>query len=359
MITRVGNVCFITQLLHLAVRGPVSPKAVGVTLTHEHLYHKASAVMFKPRPPDPKYAYLGDAPFDPETLWWINFHPYSHQDNLRFDDVDTQEAISEEMGFFRDNGGSCVVECTTFGRDLKVLRSLSLENNVHIVAGAGFYVALGQAKETLSLKTEKLYDAIKQEIFVGDGSGTKCGIIGEIGTCFPIEPFEKKVLAAAARLQEEHPTLPFSLHPGRDKEAPFEVMRLFLEAGGRAEKTVMCHLERSLLDDGDLLEFAKFGSICEFDLFGVETSYYELSDELDMPSDATRIKRLKMLVDEGVGERIVISHDIHTKQRLMTFGGHGFSHILLNTVPKMRMRGFSKQQIDDILINTPRRWLTL
>lgn len=194
---------------------------------------------------------------------------------------------------------------------------------------------------------------------MGDSNGTKCGIVGEIGTCWPVDAFEKKVLRAAACLQQEHPTLPVSIHPGRHRDAPGEVMRIFLEAGGVAKKTVMCHLERTLLDDGDLLEFAKTGSILEFDLFGVETSYYELADDLDMPSDAVRINRIQMMIKEGLGDRIVVSHDIHTKQRLMRFGGHGFSHILQNAVPKMQMRGFTKAQVDDILINTPRRWLTL
>jgi hypothetical protein len=38
------------------------------------------------------------------------------------------------------------------------------------------------------------------------------------------------------------------------------------------------------LNDEQLLEFAKIGSFNEFDLFGNEVSYYELSDVFDMPS---------------------------------------------------------------------------
>lgn len=71
------------------------------------------------------------------------------------------------------------------------------------------------------------------------------------------------------------------------------------------------------MKDDQLIEFAKSGVICEFDLFGIENSYYELSDVFDMPSDAVRINRLKTLIDEGFGRRIVIAHDIHTKHRLV------------------------------------------
>ncbi|KAI1289897.1 Phosphotriesterase-related protein [Halotydeus destructor] len=341
------------------VRGPVTAKSIGATLTHEHLYHRASADMFTPRPPAPDFAYMADAPFEAQNLWWINFHPYSHRDNVKFDDSETQEAVASDLNHFHQNGGSCIVECTTFGGDLQVLKSLSLETKVNIVAGTGYYVHIGQSKETLNLKIEHVYEHMKQQLFVGDSSGTKCGLIGELGSCWPVDDFEKKVIRAAAMVHQQHPSVPVSIHPGRDRRAPEEVTRIFLEAGGKADKLVMCHLDRTLLDDGDLLDYAKFGSILEFDLFGVETSYYQLSDDLDMPSDAVRILRLKTLVDEGLGDRIVISHDIHTKQRLMHFGGHGYSHILQNVVPKMRKRGFSKANIQDILINTPRRWLTL
>lgn len=42
----------------------------------------------------------------------------------------------------------------------------------------------------------------------------------------------------------------------------------------------------------------------------------------------------------------------------VNYGGHGYSHILVNVVPKMLKRGLTQQHIDDILIYNPRRWLT-
>ena len=40
------------------------------------------------------------------------------------------------------------------------------------------------------------------------------------------------------------------------------------------------------------------------------------------------------------------------------YGGHGFSHILDNVVPKMLARGLSQSSIDKILIHNPRTWMT-
>ena len=38
------------------------------------------------------------------------------------------------------------------------------------------------------------------------------------------------------------------------------------------------------------------------------------------------------------------------------YGGYGYSHILKNVIPKMRIRGITQAQTDQILIHTPRRW---
>lgn len=328
-------------------------------MSHEHLIHEASAKLFNPRTPDPRYAGLKDCQFAPENMWWITHHPYTHVDNLVTNDEATRKAFEQELEFYKQNGGSGIVECTTFGKDLSFMKSLSIKTGVNIIAGTGYYVNMSQPVAVHAKSVETISSEMKEELFEGR-DGIKCGLIGEIGTCYPIHEFEEKVLRAAAGIQSEEKTIPVSIHPGRHKDAPFELMRLFLEAGGRRDKTVMCHLERTLLDNESLFEFAnQFGTLLEFDLFGVENSYYELSDELDMPSDGTRISRLKQLIDEGLCDRLLISMDIHTKQRLMGFGGHGFSHILLNAVPKMKMRGFSHEHIHQILIHNPRTWLTL
>ena len=139
----------------------------------------------------------------------------------------------------------------------------------------------------------------------------------------------------------------------------------------------MTSLLGTYFDVGELLEFASLGSYCEYDLFGMETSHYQFG-EIDMPSDAQRIQLIKKLVEEGFEDKIVIAHDIHHKHRLvrtcrpqtrdvplsltlslfqMKYGGHGYSHILLNVVPKMRARGISDDVIDKILTRNPRQWL--
>ena len=68
------------------------------------------------------------------------------------------------------------------------------------------------------------------------------------------------------------------------------------------------------------MEFAALGSYLEYDLFGIETSHYQMELEdlpVDMPSDAQRVHLLGVLAREGYGDRLLVAHDIHTKHRLV------------------------------------------
>ncbi|OTF81594.1 Phosphotriesterase-like protein [Euroglyphus maynei] len=338
------------------VLGRIEPNQLGLTLCHEHLYHKAYTSYFVPKPLSNKYSYLNSKPVTNENLWYTVYHPHTHEDNLDWTSVDIQNAIEDELKFFKTNGGSSMVEVTTFGTDLPRLAEFSRKSGVNIIGSTGFYVHQAFTESVRSKSIGYLYETMKNE-FISGVNGIRPGVIGELGSCWPIDPFEKNVLIAAAKLQNEL-RLPVIIHPGRHSEAPFEIIRIFSEAGGIVSKTVMSHLERTLNIE-QLIEFAQTGVICEFDLFGAEISYYEAADNFDMPNDATRIRMIKKLIDEGYGDHITISHDIHTKHRLMKWSGHGYSHILLNVLPKMIRRGITNEQIEQIMIQTPCRWLTI
>ena len=72
-------------------------------------------------------------------------------------------------------------------------------------------------------------------------------------------------------------------------------------------------------DYDQLVEFASLGAYCEFDMFGNECSHFDLGAEIDMPSDAERIQRIRHLIDEGFEDKILISHDLHSKHGLVSW----------------------------------------
>ncbi|XP_052582741.1 phosphotriesterase-related protein isoform X2 [Peromyscus californicus insignis] len=290
------------------VLGLVEPSKLGRTLTHEHLTMTFDDFYY---PPPPCHEATSKEPIMLKNLFWIQKNPYSHQENLRLNQE--TEAIKEELLYFKAKGGGALVENTTTGlsRDVQTLKWLAEQTGVHIIAGAGFYVDATHSAATRAMSVEQLTDILINEILHGaDGTSIKCGVIGEIGCSWPLTDSERKVLQATAHAQAQL-GCPVIIHPGRSPDAPFQIIRILQEAGADISKTVMSHLDR-----------------------------------------------VRFLVDEGYENRILMAHDIHTKHRLMKYGGHGYSHILTNIVPKMLLRGIAERTVDKILIENPRQWLT-
>ena len=76
-----------------------------------------------------------------------------------------------------------------------------------------------------------------------------------------------------------------------------------------------------------------------------------------LPSDNDRIETVVEQIRRGHLERILISHDVAFKICLTEYGGHGYGHILENIVPRFLQAGLSREQIDTILIENPKRFL--
>ena len=199
-----------------------------------------------------------------------------------------------------------------------------------------------------------LIQTIISEINDGiEGTEVKPGIIGEIGTSWPITEVEKRSLQASAIAQTQTQT-PVMIHPGADSQAPFKVLRIFQEAGGDIKRTVMAHLDRTIPRNDQLLtELANTGVFLEYDFFGSEISYMS-----PYMSDAQRIDKIIYLIGEGHTDQILISHDIHACHQLSKYGGIGFTHIFDYAVPKMLQKGITQNDIDKMLLFTPKAWLT-
>ncbi|XP_077495353.1 N-acetyltaurine hydrolase isoform X6 [Amblyomma americanum] len=291
----------------LTVLGPVEPSQLGAVLTHEHLSDTLDERVFVSGAPQLHHADMRHCPLSMENLWWIRQFPYSHPENLRFHGADVEEAVMQEMRFLRASGGGALVDntCRGMGRNVELMRRVARDTGLHVVAGTGYYVSANYCDFVRRKSVEELEREFVADITEGvDGTDSRCGVLGELGCSWP--------------------------------------------------------LQGTFVDDaGALLEFAgQYGCYCEHDLFGIEVSHYQPAPHVSMPSDAQRLAQLKRLVDQGFGDRIVISQDIHTRHRLMKYGGHGYSHILLNVVPAMVRRGFSDEVVRAITQTNPQTWLT-
>ncbi|CAH2090795.1 unnamed protein product [Euphydryas editha] len=341
------------------VKGDMPPETLGRTLTHEHL--AMDFTHFYRKPPQ----FIADKfnfGFGLGTIGYIRQYPYSSKSNLVLNDKSAKEVVLKDIKNYKKHGGGTIVENTTEGldRDIEFYETVMTNTGVNIVAGTGFYIADTQSMNHLHNTQEDLYNHMLTELTEGcEGyPSVKAGFIGEIASVWPIRDFERKAILAAGEVQAQV-GCGVSFHPHRVTEAPFEIMRLYMEAGGKIDKAVMSHLDRTLLDPAKLLEFSELGAYCQFDLFGTEVSYYQLNIDTDMPSDAQRLNMICHLLKEDKADRILMSHDIHTKHRLIDYGGHGYSHIFTNIIPRMKSKGISQNIIDKITVDNPAQWLSI
>ena len=336
------------------VLGPVPPEALGPTTTHEHLLIDFTC-MFRP-PSEAGEKAKAFQPVTQENLGWVSYDPFRNRDNLELLD---EGAATDEALLFKRAGGATIVDATTFGigRDPCGLVRIARATGLNIVMGAGYYVDAVHPEGMDDLTESEIARQIAADVTSGVGdTGVKAGIIGELGCSWPLTDNERKVLRGGARAQRETGAA-ILIHPGRNQGAPFEILDVLDEAGADISRVIMGHLDRTIADVDVLLQLAQRGCYLEYDLFGWEISNYSPSD-MDMPSDAQRIGFIERLIDKGHAAQVVIAHDVCFKNRLVRYGGHGYSHIMENIVPRMRARGLSEQDIHSIIVANPARVLT-
>jgi phosphotriesterase-related protein len=334
----------------VTVLGPVKPGELGPVLMHEHFLCDLRSL------PD-RGSDGPDAEITLENAFEANYRPGRHRGNHRLRD---RSVAAREAGWFAEAGGGAIVEVTTGGMapDPEGLAAIARASGVHVVMGAGFYTEPYLDAETLALSAETLADLMVAQVEEGAwGTDIRCGIIGEIGCSWPLADFERRSLQAAARAQLRTGAA-VTIHPGRDPQAPHEILDILAEAGADLSRVVIGHMDRTYFDDGEVVALARRGCVVEYDFFGIETSNYWMG-VADLPTDWMRIRCIRRLFEAGLGERVVVSHDICTRSRLRSNGGHGYAHLLRNVVPLMKERGFGDDEIATLLVETPRRLLTI
>lgn len=276
--------------------------------------------------------------------------------------LDEQEA-TEEVMLFKKAGGNTVVDVTNIGigRDPQALARISRITGLNVIMGAGYFIA-GSHPPEMSTKPEgEITEEIVKDVTEGvDHSGIRAGIIGEIGASWPLHENERKSIRAAAKAQQLTGA-PLNIHPGRiNNQSVLEIVGVLDKSGADLSRTVMSHIELRIRDHDVRCQVAKAGCYLEYDVFGweghVPLSIYWKSD-LNLPNDTQRIQEIMQLIEEGYIEHILISQDIWPKSWLTRYGGWGYAHILNYVVPMMTREGMTRDQINMIMVENPKRLL--
>jgi predicted metal-dependent phosphotriesterase family hydrolase len=300
------------------VDGPVDPAALGVTLTHEHVFLE---------------------------LWADDGHSGMLQ--LRDEDV-----LAAELSRFRAAGGDCLVDQTPggAGRDPAGLKRMSARTGVKIVTGCGWYTEpyYPAADDLARRSAAAIADELISEIRDGFGdTGVRPGIIGEIGASQGwVSPLEERVHRAAARAAIAT-GLPLATHTLYHSAGAAQ-MALFDEEGVDPARVCIGHCDTFPSLDY-CLGVARWGGYVSIDNLGHVAGDHE-----------AQVRGVVLgLLEAGFAGQVLLSQDVGQVQELRSRGGRGYTYIDEHFEPALRDAGVDDATIRVMRVENPRRWLTI
>lgn len=311
----------------MTVTGPVPVDRIGFTLPHEHLL-------------------LDLARLFPAQLLQFDFQLLD------------EELIALELESFMEACAAgavtgtrpCVVELTTddrLGRQPEGLKRLSERLDLPIVMGCGWYREPWFDAEFARTSTAELADRLTREIEEGvAGTGIRPGIIGELGADNDVlSPAEERALRAGARAHKRT-GLTITLH-SRASRVGMQQLDILEEEGVEAGRVIVGH--------SDTYPYPDFHEAL------VRRGAWVQFDSIRGKFPAVVARRLHFVMEaakRGILDRVLLSGDICALSHLHGYGGTGYDYIPRTFVGELSKAGFSREQIDLLTIENPRKALT-
>jgi phosphotriesterase-related protein len=309
------------------VLGPVDPARLGFTLPHEH-----TAI----------------------ALWHIpNRWDY-------WELTADEPVITAELGHYREAGGTALADLTLpgAGRDPAWLVGLARATGLHLVMGGGWYRGAHYPAEALidrrsvdDLADELVREADEGIPHAGPETSVKPGILGEIGTDKPwLSALEERVHRAVARASRRT-GLAITTHAVMS-DVGLAQLAVFDAEGADPGRVVIGHADSYPVLD-HYLEIIRRGASIELDFLGMSFTPMERHGEPRV------IDLLLELLSRGHTDRVLLSQDVCHNQQLRHYEGNGYTYLQETFLPRLRERGVSDTEIDQLTILNPRRILTI
>jgi predicted metal-dependent phosphotriesterase family hydrolase len=307
----------------MTVQGPVDPSTLGFILPHEHTQC---------------------------TLWHI-------QDRWDYWELTPDEpVILQELAWFKEAGGTALVDLTLpgIGRDPAWLLRISELSRLPIIMGGGWYRTAYYPPEALIDKrsVHSLADELVHDATVGVGeTGIRIGILGEIGTDKPwVTPAEERVFRAVARCSRRT-GLAISTHAVLSDVGAAQ-LTILEEEGVDPGRVVIGHADSYPVLD-HYLSLINRGTSVEFDFLGMSFT------PMEQYGEAKIIDLLLELLHRGHADRVLLSHDVCHNSQLRHFEGNGYTYLSSTFLPRLRERGVSEAEIEQLTVTNPRRVLSI
>lgn len=333
----------------MTVRGVIPVTDMGITLPHEHILNDCRCWWNRPTEADRQH--LAEAPVHMGIIGELRVDPFVNLDNCTLDD---EPLAVQELQAFRKVGGATVVDptCRGIGRAPEALARISKATGLHIIMGSGYYLETSHPPGFRQLSIDDIADEIVAEAHDGvGGTGTKIGLIGEIGVSGDFTKEEEKSLRGAARAQQRT-QLPLMVHLPAWFRHAHRVLDIVSEEGGNMRHTVLCHMNPSGRDLQYQTSLAARGAFIEYDMIGMD--YWYADQQVQCPSDEDSARAIAALIAAGHVGRLLLSQDVFLKMMLSHYGGFGYAYVLKHFVPRLKRHGVPQAAITAMLVDNPR-----
>lgn len=308
-----------------AVAGDVAPEKLGHTQCHEHIFLRKGPS------------------FDVNPALCMDDYGKS----LR------------ELNDYRSAGGAAIVDAQPggFGRDPEILRRLSEDSGVNVVAVTGFHKLCFREPEdplteqSVSALTERFCAEVAEGMRSPDGSRSparagvvKCAFVpGGLA-----DPIYRRLTEAAARAAAVTGA-PLMVHTEPDTDVA-ELLSFCGRFGVGPERMLICHLDRTRHDAAYHKTVLSEGCVLCYDSIH-RYKYVSEEQELDL---------LHSVCDAGYDRQIVLSLDT-TNQRLRAYGSPdmGLDYLLTVYRSTLEAHGFSAEIFRRMTVETPARILRI
>ena len=189
-------------------------------------------------------------------------------------------------------GLSSFIDCTpvNIGRDIEILRNVSRESGVNIIASTGFYYT----NEPLFYKDSE-YIA---EYLTMDAEKVNAGVIKAAVEYEEISPFDKKLLKAYA-IAQKNLGLPIVLHTNARNKNALPAIEILLSVGVLPSAITVGHLS-------DTEELDYLSAIANLGCYiGLDRMYAHTTEEYI----GKKLCCINSLCEKGYADKILVSHD--------------------------------------------------
>jgi phosphotriesterase-related protein len=313
------------------VTGPIDVDQLGVTLMHEHLV-------------------IGFAGWEADTL-----HPGPRR-------AEMIRICTDKIAQLQDRGVRSMLDpCPNdLGRDVELAAEVASRTGFHIVCATGLYTEhLGGAgywhqHGMFGSAVEAMAELFIHELTTGIGdTGIKAGVIKIGSSAHHITDYERQVLQAAA-MASNATGAPITTHTDQGTMGDVQQAEL-VKLGVPPHRIIIGHC-CGTSDHAYHRRIADGGSYVAFDRFGLDVLY----------PDDKRVAALIALLEAHTERQLLLSHDSVWCWRGQPFppaimaalaSGAMMSptHLHDHILPRLLEAGVTRQQIDTMLVDNPRR----